>query len=182
MHWVPRDDSKTTKVKLIEFGHLITVRKMEEDTKIQDVVNPESRFETIALAEKAIESVKKGDFIQLERVGYYYVDKDLNGDNSMIELVYIPDGKTKVANVMAHKVDAKTLAKGADSQKLEDEKKKAKDAKNAKKEEKKEKKEKNKENKINSNAKNDNIDKSITTSSDTTTEHSNKVESSTENK
>jgi hypothetical protein len=167
VHWIPRDETKTTKVKLVEFDHLISVRKMEEDTKIEDVVTATSRFETIALAEKAIESIKKGDFIQLERIGYYYVDKDLSESDIMV-LHYIPDGKTKTSNVLAHKVDAKAMSKGADSQKVEDEKKKAKEAKNAKKEEKKVKKEKNKENK--------------TKQDETTINEENKTETSSENK
>jgi glutamyl-tRNA synthetase len=74
---VPLAENTNTKVFLIEFDHLITVKKMEEDTKIEDVVNTKSRFETIALAEIEILNLKKGEFVQLERRGYYYIIKTL---------------------------------------------------------------------------------------------------------
>lgn len=86
---------------------------MEEDTKVQDVVNPKSRYETNALAEIEINNIQKGEIIQLERRGYFIVDKLATEDNLMT-LHFIPDGKTKAMSVVTNKVDAKITSKGVD--------------------------------------------------------------------
>ncbi len=145
VHWVPLADNTNAKVLLVEFDHLITVKKMEEDTKIEDVVNTKSRFDTIALAEIEILNLKKGDIVQLERRGYYYVDKDTS--EGMMTLHFIPDGKSKAVSVVSMKVDAKKTAKGDDEG---EDKKSKKDKKKEEKEKKKEEKEKKKENKAQS--------------------------------
>lgn len=104
---------------------------MEEDTKIEDVVNQNSRFETKALAELEINSIKKGEIIQLERRGYFIVDK-LASESDMITLHFIPDGKTKSMSVVANKVDAKTTSKGVEDSKPKKEKKEKKEKKDEK--------------------------------------------------
>ncbi len=136
VHWVPLAENTNTKVLLVEFDHLITVKKMEEDTKIEDVVNTKSRYDTIALAEAEILTLKKGDIVQLERRGYYYIDKD--SSEGMMTLHFIPDGKSKAVSVVSMKVDAKKTAKGDD----DGEGKKKKEKKKEEKENKKEKKDK----------------------------------------
>jgi len=106
---------------------------MEEDTKIEDVVNHQSRFETKALAELEIKSIKKGDIIQLERRGFFYVDK-LADEADMITLHFIPDGKTKSMSVVTNKVDAKITSKGVEDSKPKKEKKEKKEKKDKKEE------------------------------------------------
>ena len=56
-------------------------------------------------------SLKKGAIIQLERRGYFQVDK-LEGDGKKMTLHFIPDGKSKNMSVIESKLDAKTTAKG----------------------------------------------------------------------
>jgi glutamyl-tRNA synthetase len=97
-----------------------------KDETIDTVANKESRFATSAISESAINEVNEGDIIQLERRGFFYVDKKL--EDGSIYLNYIPDGKTKTMSVISTKVDAKTLSKG------EGESKKSKDKKKDKKE------------------------------------------------
>lgn len=115
---------------------------MEENMKIEDVVNKESKFETLVLAELCLGEIKQGEIIQLERRGYFYVDK-LGDQNSPIILHFLPDGKSKNISVIKTKIDVKSLSKGEESEKnnekdakkLEREKKKeAKAEKKAKKE------------------------------------------------
>jgi glutamyl-tRNA synthetase len=112
---------------------------MEDDHKIEDVINKESRFETQALAEVCLENVKQGEIIQLERRGYFFVDK-VASENNSIQLHFVPDGKSKNISVIETKINVKSLSKGDgkdDAQKKEkkEEKKKAKEEKKAKKEE-----------------------------------------------
>lgn len=119
---------------------------MKDDTKVEDVINKNSRFETIALAENVIKDIPQGSVIQLERRGYYYVDKAF-GEADMPVLHFVPDGSTKGMSVLKNKVDAKTLTKGVvdDSEKQKADQKRA--DKNKKKEEKEKKKAEKKENK-----------------------------------
>ena len=57
--------------KLVEFDHLISKAKLEEDDNFQDFVNPTTRFESEALADACLRLVKPGDVIQLERKGFF---------------------------------------------------------------------------------------------------------------
>ena len=88
------------------------------------------------------------DKIQLERRGYCVIDSMAEGDK-LIQLNFIPDGKTKAQSIITGKVDAKALAKGDkdDTEEKKEKKKKEREAKKAKKEEKKKKKEEKKEKK-----------------------------------
>jgi hypothetical protein len=116
---------------------------MEDDTQIEDVVNKESKFETSVLTEVCLSEIKQGEVIQLERRGYFYVDK-IADENGPVNLHFLPDGKTKNISVIKTKIDVKSLSKGEeksdkqsekDAKKLEREKKKeAKAEKKAKKE------------------------------------------------
>ena len=116
---------------MIEFDHLITVKKMEEEVKIEDVVNHNSRFETKAVAELEINSIKQGEIIQLERRGFFIVDK-LATENDLMILHFIPDGKTKSMSVVANKVDAKITSKGVEDNKPKKEKNEKKEKKEKK--------------------------------------------------
>ena len=140
-HWVPMKEGLYTKAVIREYGHLITVKKLEKNMNIEDVVNNNSKFETIVYVEKIIDEAKKGDKIQLERRGYCVIDSVAEG-NKLIQLNFIPDGKTKSQSIIPVKVDAKAVNKGDND---DTEEKTAK--KKAKREEKKKKKEDQKEEK-----------------------------------
>ena len=141
-HWVPMKEGLYTKAVIREYGHLITVKKLEDNMKIEDIVNNNSKFETVVYVEKIIDEAKKGDKIQLERRGYCVIDSVAEGDK-LIQLNFIPDGKTKAQSIIAGKVDAKAVNKGDkdDTEEKKAKKKAEREAKKAKKEEKKKKKE-----------------------------------------
>lgn len=139
VHWVPMKNKLFTKVILREFDHLITVKKMEDNQKPEDVLNPKTMYETVVYAESVIEQIPQGDKIQLERRGYFYVDQ-VSTENSPIILSFIPDGKTKSQSIIAGKIDAKALTKGEQNVKEEKkiaDKKEKREQKKAKKKEKK---------------------------------------------
>lgn len=119
---------------------MITVKKMDETTKIEEVVNTESRFETRVLAEAAIRDIKLGEVIQLERRGYFFVDK-LPTENSPMLLHFVPDGKSKTVSHIETKIDVKSLSKGEETEKSLKKKQEKKDQKEKKKENKEAKKE-----------------------------------------
>ena len=141
-HWVPMKEGLYTKAVIREYGHLITVKKLEDNMEIEDIVNNNSKFETVVYVEKIIDEAKKGDKIQLERRGYCVIDSLAEGDKLM-QLNFIPDGKTKAQSIISGKVDAKAVNKGDkdDTEEKKAKKKAEREAKKAKKEEKKKKKE-----------------------------------------
>jgi glutamyl-tRNA synthetase len=74
IHWVSADPSATIKVKIVEYDHLITEPKIEEDTNVADIVNHNSKIEYTAIAEGCLRRLQKGDIFQFERRGFYFVD------------------------------------------------------------------------------------------------------------
>eukprot|EP00340_Litonotus_pictus_P012372 CAMPEP_0170535766 /NCGR_PEP_ID=MMETSP0209-20121228/101779_1 /TAXON_ID=665100 ORGANISM="Litonotus pictus, Strain P1" /NCGR_SAMPLE_ID=MMETSP0209 /ASSEMBLY_ACC=CAM_ASM_000301 /LENGTH=719 /DNA_ID=CAMNT_0010837065 /DNA_START=26 /DNA_END=2186 /DNA_ORIENTATION=+ len=150
-HWVSAKPEDTVKVTMVEYDHIINKEKIEEDDKIEDVVNNNSRFETPLLIEKGFLSLKHTDCIQLERRGYFYLDQFApqgreNGTFGTIN--YIPDGKSNSMSIVKTKVDPKVLAQGTDTvkkSKKQEKLEKNKDKKEKKKEEKEKKAEVQKE-------------------------------------
>ena len=142
VHWVPMKEGLYSKAVIREYGHLITVKKMEDNMKIEDIVNNNSKFETVVYIEKAIDQAQKGDKVQLERRGYCIVDSVAEGDK-LLQFNFIPDGKTKSQSIISGKVDAKAMSKGDkdDTEEKKAKKKAEREAKKAKQEEKKKKKE-----------------------------------------
>ena len=92
--WVAKSKSNI-EVKIQELAHIITKEKIEENDKIEDIVNKNSSFEYMATAEGNMRTLKKGDMIQLERRGYFIIDNvEMPGDHGKpMKLVFIPDGK-----------------------------------------------------------------------------------------
>ena len=65
--------------------------------KVEDIVAPQSKFETPALAEIEVSNLKVGSIFQFERRGFYYYDGVSNG---VMNLHYIPEGKqNRVSNI-----------------------------------------------------------------------------------
>lgn len=79
----------------MEFDHLITKSKLSEDDDFRNYVNPSSRSEYTGLADASVKTLAVGSVIQLERKGFFRVDKALNVNypNKGIVLFAIPDGK-----------------------------------------------------------------------------------------
>jgi glutamyl-tRNA synthetase len=72
--WINADDATTVEVNLVEFDHLITKKKIEENDDVTQLVNTNSRIEYTAIAEGCMRHLQKGDIIQLERRGFFFVD------------------------------------------------------------------------------------------------------------
>jgi len=149
INWLPKIDA-LVEVDLVEFDQLINVDKVEEDMKFEDCLTPVTRFATKAFADPNVKNLAKGTVIQFERRGYFIVDKIHNAtsENRTLELIYIPDGKTKTMSNLGTAVDvAKNVlgdAKDKKKEKKEEGKKEKKEESKTEggKAEKKEKKEK----------------------------------------
>jgi glutamyl-tRNA synthetase len=122
-HWISNKEGHYIKVKGVEFDHIITKEKPEEEDKIEDIINPNSKIEYDLFVEPIIESIIEKTSIQFERRGYYYVDKAMS-DKQTAVLHYIPDGKSKSMSVIGTKVDLKTLTGAKDDGKSKKQEKK----------------------------------------------------------
>jgi glutamyl-tRNA synthetase len=109
--WIAVDESTNLEVTLVELDHLITKKKVEENEKVEDIVNRDSYIAYNAIAEGNMRNLKQGDVIQLERRGYFFVDKLELGAGKMT-LNFIPDGKSKNMSAIESKLDQKVVSGG----------------------------------------------------------------------
>lgn len=88
--------AENTPVVLYEFDYLITKPKIEKDENFQDFVNPMTMATTKVVGDPGLRTLQEHDIIQLERRGYYRVDRPyLRSPDRPLELFMIPDGKAK---------------------------------------------------------------------------------------
>lgn len=107
LHWVSvAPEFAPVDVLLREYDNLIIKAKPEEDDKMEDIINRDSLFETVAAVESGITMLNVGDKCQLERRGYFRVDKK---DGNKLVMIKIPDGKQKPMSVVQGKLNKKNL-------------------------------------------------------------------------
>jgi len=92
--WIA-DVPENVKVVLSEFDNLISKEKLEEDDKFEDFINPDTQAETEVIGDPGLKTLNENDIIQLERRGYYRVDRPYMGSGKPLMLIMVPDGKTK---------------------------------------------------------------------------------------
>jgi glutamyl-tRNA synthetase len=109
--WITNDANTSFEVTLVELDHIITKKKVEDDESVKDIVNHNSRIAYTAVAEGAMRNIQHGSIIQLERRGYFFVDKLALG-NQQLTLNYIPDGKSSNMSKIKSKLDQKEVAGG----------------------------------------------------------------------
>jgi len=109
--WIAVDQNTNFEVTLVELDHLITKKKVEGDEKVEDIVNKTSRIAYTAIAEGNMKTLKVGDKIQLERRGYFMVDK-IQGADTKMTLNFIPDGKSKNMSKIQSKLDQAEISGG----------------------------------------------------------------------
>ncbi|AGO13399.1 AaceriAFR264Wp [[Ashbya] aceris (nom. inval.)] len=86
------DTADTVPVDLVDFDHLISKDRLEEEDNFEDFLTPETEFHTAAIADLNVKDMKVGDVIQFERTGYYRLDAVGNGEKPFVFFT-IPDGK-----------------------------------------------------------------------------------------
>jgi len=84
---------ENTRTILAEFDNLILKEKLEEDDKIEDCLNPHTQAETEVIGDAGLKKLKENDIIQLERRGYYRVDRPYINETKPLILFMVPDGK-----------------------------------------------------------------------------------------
>ena len=94
--WLADTPDNLVEAELWEFGYLITKDVLEKDDELDDFLTPVTATMTEALVDSNVSSLKDGDFLQLERKGYYRVDKAVgNGPGGKAVLFKIPTGSGK---------------------------------------------------------------------------------------
>lgn len=95
--WLSTQGQELIPVELVEFDFLITKDKLEEEDNLEDFLNEHTEFRTDALADGNVTELKENDIVQIERKGYFRVDRAfLHGKPAV--LFNIPTGKaTKYA-------------------------------------------------------------------------------------
>jgi len=100
--WLASKGQKLIPAELWDFDYLLNKDVLGEDDVLEDCLNPVTSSMEDALCDEATADLKKDDIIQLERRGYYRVDKGL-GDwkdgeegekGKRLVLFNIPTGKT----------------------------------------------------------------------------------------
>ncbi|WLF81239.1 glutamate--tRNA ligase [Lodderomyces elongisporus] len=86
------DSKDKIDVDLVDFDHLITKDKLDEEDNFEDFLTPETEFHTKAIADANVATLQAGDIIQFERKGYYRVDVPYKEGQPAV-LFTIPDGK-----------------------------------------------------------------------------------------
>ncbi|CAM9278404.1 unnamed protein product [Ascophyllum nodosum] len=112
--FIPNGDFKSTKkltwlakvadlvpMILVEFDYLVTKDKIEEGENFKDFLNPVTRAETEGLGDPGLRNIGEGDVVQLERRGFFRVDKPYRGEGKPLVLFMVPDGKTQAMSTLA---------------------------------------------------------------------------------
>jgi len=101
--WIAACDETIT-ITLVEFDYLITKPKIEENEQMTDILNDVTRVETEAIGDAFMKTLKQDDIIQLERRGYFRVEKSYLGPHSPMVLYAIPDGKANAMSTLSTKL------------------------------------------------------------------------------
>ncbi|GLE05538.1 hypothetical protein PINS_up014561 [Pythium insidiosum] len=111
----PEGDFKKTKLKitwladlpdlvecvLVEFDHLISKPKLEENDNFQDHLTPVTRAEMVALGDHELRNLQQDDVVQLERRGFFRVDRPYISKDKPLVLFMVPDGKAKAMSTLS---------------------------------------------------------------------------------
>ena len=80
-------------VELVDYDHLLSKDKVEEEDDINQVLTPTTKFVDAARGEAALRQLCRGQVIQVERRGYYVCDAPYLRPAEPIRLLFVPDGK-----------------------------------------------------------------------------------------
>jgi glutamyl-tRNA synthetase len=87
-------DQNLIPVELVDFDYLITKDKLEEDDRLEDFLNKDTKTITKAVADCNVAELKVDDIIQFDRKGYFRIDKAFAHGEPVVAF-NIPTGKSK---------------------------------------------------------------------------------------
>lgn len=101
--WIA-DVAENAKVILMEFDNLISKEKLEEEENFLDFINPNTMASTFAVGDAGLKNLAESDIIQLERRGFFRVDRPYMSRDKPLILYMIPDGKAKAMSGLEGKL------------------------------------------------------------------------------
>lgn len=104
LSWIADVKDSNTHCVLTEFDNLVTKDKLDEEDNFQDFINPCTLATTDVIGDAGLKMLQKNDVIQLERRGYYRVDRPYMGADKPLILFMVPDGKVKAMGGLAGKL------------------------------------------------------------------------------
>ncbi|CAM1509592.1 Fc.00g033310.m01.CDS01 [Cosmosporella sp. VM-42] len=94
--WLTADEDNFVEAELWEFSYLLTKDVLEKDDELDDYLAETTAVMTEAFVDANIKDMKEGEFLQLERKGYFRIDKALgHGPGGKAVLFKLPTGGTK---------------------------------------------------------------------------------------
>lgn len=92
---------------LTEFDNLVTKDKLDEEDEFEDFINPNTLAETDAIGDAGLKTLQEHEVIQLERRGFYRVDRPYISKDKPLILFMVPDGRetsmSKMSGKLAHR-------------------------------------------------------------------------------
>jgi len=110
--WIAAVDN-VIEAEILEFDHILNDKSNDKDFAgdFTETVNHNSKFSSAVLLEPAMNILQKSVHIQIQRRGFYIVDR-VGTLAHKLSLIYIPDGATKTMSGLEAKVDVGALMKG----------------------------------------------------------------------
>lgn len=96
INWVSLNKDHGIIVEVYEYDHILSKEKIEDEDNLEDYININSIVKYSLYVESVIKEIEEKSYIQLERKGYFYIDKkEYNKENQalQIRLHKIPTGK-----------------------------------------------------------------------------------------
>lgn len=94
--WLAENEGKLVEAELWDFDYLLTKDSLEKDDNLDDFLNPVTETMTLALCDPSVGELKEGEFLQLERKGFFRVDKAKgDGPEGRAVLFKVPAGGNK---------------------------------------------------------------------------------------
>ena len=106
MCWVGKTPH-LVRASFVEFDYLINKKKLEEEDSIckgSPVLNAVTRVSWEALCCPNFRSVQRGTIMQVERRGYFIVDRAHGAGKQGMSLFMVPDGKKKACSKLSSKL------------------------------------------------------------------------------
>lgn len=97
VHWLAAEGAQNSATQLWEFDYLLTKDSLTKTDDLAQCLNPVTATMVDALVGVDCEGLVEGDIIQLERKGYFRVDKAIGkGPDGKAVMFKIPTGTSKV--------------------------------------------------------------------------------------
>jgi glutamyl-tRNA synthetase len=96
LSWVAENPA-AVKAVVHEYDHLLTKKKPDADDDLDKILAKVTHYEMNIIGEASMAELKKGDFLQIERRGFYIVD----AVQPTLSLIFVPAASEKVNHLSA---------------------------------------------------------------------------------